>query len=104
MMMVAISASTAFLTPIGHQANVLVYNSGGYKFFDFVRVGGPLTLLILLVSLAVVPWSGLLVDVAAANDWPWRRNYPEWQGPATAAPTYAWSIIFGSRQSRAGCS
>ena len=55
MMMVAISASTAFLTPIGHQANVLVYNSGGYKFFDFVRVGGPLTLLILLVSLAVVP-------------------------------------------------
>jgi di/tricarboxylate transporter len=55
MMMVAISASTAFLTPIGHQANVLVYNSGGYRFADFLKVGGPLTLLILLVSLAVVP-------------------------------------------------
>jgi di/tricarboxylate transporter len=55
MMMVAISGSTAFLTPIGHQANVLVYNAGGYRFVDFVRVGGPLTLLILLVSLVVVP-------------------------------------------------
>ena len=55
MMIVAISASTAFLTPIGHQANVVVYNSGGYRFTDFVRVGGPLTLLILLVSLVVVP-------------------------------------------------
>ena len=55
MMIVAISASTAFLTPIGHQANVLVYNSGGYRFSDFIKVGGPLTLLILLVSLVVVP-------------------------------------------------
>ncbi len=55
MMIVAISASTAFLTPIGHQANVVVYNSGGYRFVDFIRVGGPLTLLILLVSLVVVP-------------------------------------------------
>ncbi len=55
MMMVAISGSTAFLTPIGHQANVLVYNAGGYRFVDFVRVGGPLTLLILMVSLVVVP-------------------------------------------------
>jgi len=55
LMMVAIAGSTAFLTPIGHQANVLVYNAAGYRFFDFVRVGGPLTLIILAVSLAVVP-------------------------------------------------
>ncbi len=55
MMIVAISGSTAFLTPIGHQANVLVYNTAGYRFFDFVRVGGPLTLLIMGVSLVVVP-------------------------------------------------
>ena len=55
MMIVAIAGSTAFLTPIGHQANVLVYNTAGYRFFDFVRVGGPLTLLILGVSLVVVP-------------------------------------------------
>ena len=55
MMIVAISGSTAFLTPIGHQANVLVYNTGGYRFFDFIRVGGPLTLLILATSLVIVP-------------------------------------------------
>ena len=55
MMIVAISGSTAFLTPIGHQANVLVYNTGGYRFFDFLRVGGPLTLLILAASLVIVP-------------------------------------------------
>ncbi len=55
MMIVAISGSTAFLTPIGHQANVLVYNTGGYRFFDFVRVGGPLTLIILVASLIIVP-------------------------------------------------
>ncbi len=55
LMMVAISASTAFLTPIGHQANLLVYNAGGYRFTDFLRVGAPLTLLILITSLIVVP-------------------------------------------------
>ena len=55
LMMVAISASTAFLTPIGHQANLLVYNAGGYRFVDFLRVGAPLTLLILITSLIVVP-------------------------------------------------
>jgi len=55
MMIVAISGSTAFLTPIGHQANVLVYNTGGYRFFDFIRVGGPLTLIILVASLIIVP-------------------------------------------------
>ena len=55
LMMVAISASTAFLTPIGHQANLLVYNAGGYRFTDFLRVGAPLTILILITSLIVVP-------------------------------------------------
>jgi di/tricarboxylate transporter len=55
MMIVAISGSTAFLSPIGHQANLLVYNTGGYRFFDFARVGGPLTLLILVASLLIVP-------------------------------------------------
>jgi di/tricarboxylate transporter len=54
-MAVAIAASTSFLTPIGHQANVLVYGVGNYRFGDFVRVGGPLTALILIVVLTVVP-------------------------------------------------
>ncbi len=55
MMMIAIAASTAFLSPFGHQADILVYNAAGYRYFDFTRIGGPLTLLTLLVSLLVVP-------------------------------------------------
>jgi len=56
MMMVAIAGSAAFLTPIGHQANILVYNTGAYRFLEFLKLGGPLTLLILIASLVVVPW------------------------------------------------
>lgn len=55
MMIVAIAASTAFVTPIGHQSNLLVYNAGAYRFTDFVKVGLPLTLLILAASLMAVP-------------------------------------------------
>ena len=54
-MMVAIAGSTAFMTPIGHQSNVLIYNTGSFRFTDFVKVGGPLTLVVLIVSLIVVP-------------------------------------------------
>jgi di/tricarboxylate transporter len=55
LMTVAIGASTTFLTPIGHQANVLVYGVGGYRFLDFTRTGAPLNLLIFIVSMLVVP-------------------------------------------------
>ena len=55
-MMVAIAGSAAFLTPVGHQANLLVYNTGAYRFFEFLKLGGPLTLLILITSLIQVPW------------------------------------------------
>jgi len=54
-MATAIAASTAFITPIGHQANMLVYGVGNYRFGDFVRVGGPLTLMIIVVVMLVVP-------------------------------------------------
>jgi di/tricarboxylate transporter len=50
-----IGASTSFLTPVGHQANVLVFGPGGYRFFDYTRVGGPLNLAILAVTLLVLP-------------------------------------------------
>jgi di/tricarboxylate transporter len=36
-----IAASTSFLTPVGHQANILVFGPGGYRFFDYTRVGCP---------------------------------------------------------------
>lgn len=52
---VAIAASTSFVTPIAHQANLLVYGVGNYRFGDFVRVGGPLAALVLVGSLWLVP-------------------------------------------------
>ncbi len=54
-MAVAISASAAFLSPVGHPANLLVMGPGGYTFRDFTRVGAPLLLAILLVVIVVVP-------------------------------------------------
>jgi di/tricarboxylate transporter len=52
---VAISASTAFLTPIGTTTNAMVMAGGGYKFMDYVKVGAPLLLLFFIVTLLVVP-------------------------------------------------
>jgi di/tricarboxylate transporter len=54
-MAVVIAASTAFLTPIGHQSNVLVYGVGGYKFTDFTKVGLGLNLLYLILVILVLP-------------------------------------------------
>jgi di/tricarboxylate transporter len=47
----------SFLTPIGHHGNLLIYGPGGYRFWDFVRVGAPLTA---LVGVAVVLMAPLL--------------------------------------------
>ena len=58
LMSVAVGASCAFLTPIGHQSNTLVMGPGGYRFGDYWRVGLPLEILIVLVSvpLLLVVW------------------------------------------------
>lgn len=50
-----IGASTSFLTPVGHQANVLVYGPGSYRFTDFTKVGGLLNLVLLLVTAIFLP-------------------------------------------------
>jgi len=50
LMAVAIGSSCAFLTPIGHQSNVLVMGPGGYKFGDYWPMGLPLEILVVLVS------------------------------------------------------
>ena len=52
---VAISASTAFLTPVGTTTNAMVMAAGGYKFMDYVRVGAPLLLLFFLCTMLLVP-------------------------------------------------
>ena len=54
-MTVALAASTAFMTPVSSPVNALVVGPGGYRFGDFVRVGTPLALLTLLVTVALVP-------------------------------------------------
>lgn len=55
MMVVAVSASAAFLSPVGHSANVLIMGAGGYRFADYAKVGLPLTLVVLGVVLLVLP-------------------------------------------------
>jgi di/tricarboxylate transporter len=52
---ILIGASCSFLTPIGYQTNLLVYGMGGYRFLDFTRLGAPLTLLTIVVSLVAIP-------------------------------------------------
>jgi di/tricarboxylate transporter len=54
-MAVVIGAATSFLTPIGHKANVLVFGPGGYRFFDYARVGALLTVCLLIVSMIFLP-------------------------------------------------
>jgi di/tricarboxylate transporter len=55
MMAVAVSASAAFLSPVGHSANILIMGPGGYRFSDYIKVGLPLTLVVLVVVLLVMP-------------------------------------------------
>jgi di/tricarboxylate transporter len=50
-----IGASTSFLTPVGHQANVLVMGPGGYKFFDYAKVGLWLNIILIIVTLLILP-------------------------------------------------
>ncbi|CAM4125610.1 SLC13 family permease [Zobellia nedashkovskayae] len=55
MITVAISASTAFLTPVGTTTNAMVMGAGGYQFIDYVKVGGPLLLLLFAATMLLVP-------------------------------------------------
>jgi di/tricarboxylate transporter len=50
-----VAASTSFLTPVGHQANILVFGPGGYRFFDYTKVGLPLTIILFIVSMIFIP-------------------------------------------------
>jgi di/tricarboxylate transporter len=57
---VAFAASSAFTTPVGYQTNLMVFGPGGYRFLDYVKVGGPLQLLLaVVVPLAVAAVFGL---------------------------------------------
>lgn len=54
-MTVAVSASAAFMTPVSSPVNTMVLAPAGYKFIDFVKVGVPFTVLVMLVSVFVIP-------------------------------------------------
>jgi di/tricarboxylate transporter len=56
LMAVAVGASCAFLTPVGHQNNALVMGPGGYRFGDYWRLGLPLEVLIVCVSVPMIAW------------------------------------------------
>jgi di/tricarboxylate transporter len=52
---VAIAASASFLTPIGYQTNTMVFGPGGYRFGDYIRLGLPLTILVMIVLIVGFP-------------------------------------------------
>jgi di/tricarboxylate transporter len=54
---VMMAASAGFATPIGYQTNLMVYGPGGYRFSDYVKVGVPLDLLIMAITVAVAPFA-----------------------------------------------
>jgi di/tricarboxylate transporter len=56
LMAVAVAASSAFLTPIGHKNNTLIMGPGGYRFGDYWRMGLPLEILIIVVAVPMILW------------------------------------------------
>jgi di/tricarboxylate transporter len=56
LMAVAIGASAAFLTPIGHHSNAMVMEPGGYKFGDYWRLGLPVSLAVAAAAVPLILW------------------------------------------------
>lgn len=62
LMLIAMAVSSSFMTPVGHAVNVLVMGPGGYRFTDYAKVGLPLTIVVFLTVMAVMPWLWPLVS------------------------------------------
>jgi di/tricarboxylate transporter len=52
---ICMAASASFLTPIGYQTNLIVQGIGNYRFGDFIKVGLPLSVIVFLMSITLIP-------------------------------------------------
>ena len=52
---ICIAASAGFATPIGYQTNLIVQGAGNYKFMDFVKIGVPMDLIVMIISIGLIP-------------------------------------------------
>ncbi|MDX1517789.1 MAG: anion permease, partial [Woeseiaceae bacterium] len=64
MMAVAMAASASFTSPISHPANILVMGPGGYRFVDYLKMGVPLTIVVFITVMALLPVLWPLTPVA----------------------------------------
>ena len=55
MMAIAMAASASFTSPISHPANILIMGPGGYRFSDYIKLGGPLTLIVFVAVMFLLP-------------------------------------------------
>ncbi|NJL27253.1 MAG: hypothetical protein HC897_04855 [Thermoanaerobaculia bacterium] len=56
MMGVTLAASAAFMTPFSHKANLLVMGAGGYRAIDYLKVGTPLTIVLIALMVFLIPF------------------------------------------------
>jgi len=52
---IMIAASASFMTPLGYQTNLMVYGPGQYRYTDYIKIGFPLSVLVALITLTLVP-------------------------------------------------